>query len=44
MQTLAPSLLQSSSLPVGDSLSSEEANHTESSTNTATQGDTLVGK
>lgn len=44
MQTLAPFLLQSSSLPVGGSLSGEEANHTESSTNTDTQADTLVGK
>lgn len=44
MLTLAPSLLQSSSLPVEGSLVSEEANHTESSPNTGTQGDTVVGK
>lgn len=44
MLTLAPFLWQSSSLPVEGPLVSEEANHTESTTNTGTPGDTVVGK
>lgn len=43
MQTLAPFVLQSSNLPVGGSVVTEDVNQTES-TNTDTQGDTLVGK
>ena len=44
MLTLAPFLLQSASLPVEGSPVSEEAEHTESITNTDTPGDTVVGK
>lgn len=44
MLTLAPFLLQSSSLPVEGSPVSEEADRTESSTNTDTPADTVVGK
>lgn len=44
MLTLASFLWQSSSLPVEGSLVSEETNHTESSANTDTQEDTVVGK
>lgn len=42
--THAPSLWQSSSLPVEGPRVSEEASHTESSGNTNTQGDAVVGK